>query len=723
MNRNSSQAATLISRSNKKSKAPLLLGCLVAIALLFVLVILGGFLYSTTSASGQSIISIRSPHDGEQLVAGEPVQVRALARDDAKVTRIELWVDSVLVDVQESNTPGGINPFPLLTTWYPTEGVHTLIVRAFNGRNAPFQATVHVLATALADLDADGIADAEDACPNEAGSGAAEGCPDRDFDGITDATDTCPDLAGVPPDGCPAPGESDRDGDGMLDHADACPDTVGSPLADGCPDADGDGTHDSVDACPAEPGSGADGCPEPEGSLPPDPAPDGGEEPPMPRPGDEPPDPADDEAPEEGSALPEVFPFPESESRVELEIEAYSLYIREVYDDLWCYVRLGDEDPRRYDFEPEEGQTSDQYWDIAAEFADENSVTILHAENEPLALSLNCFGADEGGVPVEITPLSAIHPPEEWDGRSQNLSPADENTIQVRYHVCSPSCDETVLEIPRLAPVTMGPTGNGPYLLRWQWGGNESEVDGFLVRRKVGDSYTEENIWIENPSIRSLDLIDYMPACGERVEFYILVYRRLETGSVFSPPSNRESWAADPCTYTASVTFTTLEVHNPPADEEGLHRPGPIYGSFWVSNGTTVESLDFDACWCYFGPGSTFWGWCEGLELQQGTYSINRGIFDWIDTAQASCIGDGCNSNDFYAPFSSSLHIPFEDGDSLTIGGRIMDCDARNANDVLFEEQGGVQINIADLDYLTQPLEFGLLGNHVNLNSFIRLGR
>lgn len=598
MNRNSSQAATLISRSNKKSKVPLLLGCLVAIVLLFVLVILGGFLYSTTSASGQSIISIRAPQEGDQLIAGQPVQVRALARDDHKVTRIELWIDNVLIDVQESNTPGGINPFPLLTTWYPTEGVHTLVVRAFNGRGNSFQASMYVTAAVLADRDADGIADDADACPDAAGSAAAEGCPDRDFDGVTDATDLCPDEAGLPPTGCPAPSDGDRDGDGMLDHADACPDEVGSPLADGCPDADGDGTPDGVDACPAEPGAGADGCPEPGGGLPPDPVPDGGADVPMPRPGDAPPDPADDPEPEEGVGPMEAFPLPEEANMIPLEIEAYMLFIRGSFDSAWCYVRLGDEDPRRYDFEPD----GDQMWNIAEEFSGENSVRILHAENEPLTASLNCFGANEGEEPVEITPLSTVHPPEEWDGRNLSIQDAGV-TIEVRYHICAPSCDETILQTPLLAPVTTGPIGNGPYTLRWRWGGNESEISGFVIARRINSSV--EYIWLDNPSARSLDLAAYMPACGERVTFDAVAFRHVDGGTAYSARSNVVEWAGDPCMYTASVTFTTIEVHNPPADEEGLHRPGPIYGNFWVSNGTTVESLDFNACWCYFGPGMT----------------------------------------------------------------------------------------------------------------------
>jgi hypothetical protein len=721
-NKNHSQNESPVSREGRKSKLPIILGCLATLALLFLIAILGGLFYMTTSSSGQSVVFIRAPQEGDRLEAGQPVQVRALARDDHKITRIELWVDGELLDVQRSNTQSGINPFPLLTTWYPQTGAHTLIVRAFNSRDAASQASIDVDASALADQDLDGIADDADTCPDQPGSLAAAGCPDRDFDGIADSLDACPDEAGLPESGCPAPSEGDRDGDGFLDDADACPDEVGSPLAYGCPDADGDGVGDAADACPAEPGAGADGCPEADGGALPDPAP-GGEPPPEPLPGVEPPEASDDDEPEPGSGFGDFFPRFDIVSIVQLEIEAYSLIIRNPYERVWCYVQLGNEDPRRYEFDT----LGDQLWDIAEELGGENSVRFLHPENEPLSVSLNCLGSNAGEVPEELDEISNIHPPQTWDGRQTANLP---DNIGVRYRVCSPSCDEAALPIPILAPVTTGPIGNGPYLLRWRWDGNESEIDGFLIayitntqeaaRIMPLNLNADMAVIINDPAARSLDIEDYMPACGETAHFSVYA---ISPDRVSSPYSNIVSWSAEPCTYTANVTFTRLDVHNPPADEDSLHRPGPIYGEFWVSNGTTIERLGFDACWCYFGPGASIWGWCEGLELQSGQYSIERDIFGWIDRAKASCLGDGCHSNSFYAPFSASLSIPLEDGDDLTVGGRIMDCDAKNANDVVFEQQGGIRIDVDELEYLTVPIPLGLNGDHINLDLFIRMGR
>ncbi len=91
------------------------------------------------------------------------------------------------------------------------------------------------------DRDGDGVADYDDACPDDPGLPELDGCPpppDTDGDGIRDPDDKCPEQAGVPEyEGCPIP---DSDGDGILDPDDDCvdkPETQnGFEDEDGCPD-------------------------------------------------------------------------------------------------------------------------------------------------------------------------------------------------------------------------------------------------------------------------------------------------------------------------------------------------------------------------------------------------------------------------------------------------------------------------------------------------------
>ena len=693
---------------NSSKKYLWLLGCMGIITVFFVVLVLSGYFYSSTAgAASQSVVFIREPNDGDRLVAGQPVQVRALARDDRKITRIELWVDGRLFDAQDSNTPGGINPFPLLTTWYPQPGMHTLIARAFNSRGATSQATITVEALALADRDADGVADEADACPDQPGNATADGCPDRDSDGIADSSDACPDEAGMPEDGCPAPSAADRDGDGIIDDADACPDEAGSPLADGCRDADGDGVGDSSDACPAEAGSGMDGCTEAGGGeVEPEPEPGGGEEP-EPLPGEEVPVPGEGEEPEPGPGGSD--PGFGDDSLIPLEVEAYTFWLPEPYERIWCYVRLGD--IRRYDFET----LGHDYWDIAAELAGENSVRMLHVADQPLTIAMECWGSNSGFEPVSLGDFSNEHPPEDWDGRQLQGSPIEVASYIVAYRICSPSCDETAVRAPELAPVNTGPIGQGPYTLRWRWDGDEAWLSHFALNLRIDGDYRGYMDLSGGPGQRSVNIADYQPACGETAEFIV---RAVGVDGSISPWSNAVLWPGEPCTYTATVGFTTLNVHNLPGDQGDSNQIGPIYGEFWISDGTTMETLSFNACSCTIFR-------CRGLKLQSGSYRIYRDIFAWIDTQMASCLGNGCASNDFYTPSTGFVSVPFEDGSDLTVGGRIMDCDSgiNNDDDVVFQEQESFTISTDELAYLTEPIEGTLVGEYANLNFFIRLGR
>jgi len=109
------------------------------------------------------------------------------------------------------------------------------------------------------DMDGDGVADALDRCPQEAGTERTEGCPDQDLDGVADLDDDCPAIPGkVRLNGCP-----DADNDGVADADDQCPEVRGKKELNGCPDSDRDGIIDSEDECPEVSGKAiANGCPD-----------------------------------------------------------------------------------------------------------------------------------------------------------------------------------------------------------------------------------------------------------------------------------------------------------------------------------------------------------------------------------------------------------------------------------------------------------------------------
>lgn len=86
---------------------------------------------------------------------------------------------------------------------------------------------------------------------------------DDDKDGVPNSIDTEPGTAEGSLVDSKGVGLKDRDGDGVADAHDACPDIAGSFAANGCLDTDKDGVADNEDACPQTPGSILDkGCPQ-----------------------------------------------------------------------------------------------------------------------------------------------------------------------------------------------------------------------------------------------------------------------------------------------------------------------------------------------------------------------------------------------------------------------------------------------------------------------------
>ena len=129
----------------------------------------------------------------------------------------------------------------------------------------------------VSDVDADGVADALDLCPNTDPGAVvdANGCAsnqlDDDNDGVMNSDDLCPNTdpgAAVDPDGC-AQNQLDDDSDGVMNSDDLCPNTDPGAAVDpdGCAqnqlDDDNDGVMNSDDLCPnTDPGAvvDADGC-------------------------------------------------------------------------------------------------------------------------------------------------------------------------------------------------------------------------------------------------------------------------------------------------------------------------------------------------------------------------------------------------------------------------------------------------------------------------------
>lgn len=288
--------------TREKNAGKTILWIVGAILLLLILIIGVFWLIHVLRVSTSPSIEIISPGENHTAPEFTPINIQAAAKKRiTPVSQLDFYADGVLYG-SISGTGYSISGN---WTWTPSSsGTHDLTFVATNTKGLMNFATRTIEISPVADADGDGIPDAEDACPDEYGYPAEEGCvaeedadadgllgeadacpdipglstdmgclpdsrPDADGDGILDASDRCPDESGLPEfEGCPLTAWTvDRDGDGIPDLLDHCPDLAGTAESFGCPvigvsDRDGDGVPDSTDACPDEPGiSTSSGCP------------------------------------------------------------------------------------------------------------------------------------------------------------------------------------------------------------------------------------------------------------------------------------------------------------------------------------------------------------------------------------------------------------------------------------------------------------------------------
>ncbi len=726
MNANYAQAP-VYHPPKRRSKLPIVVAILGTLCAFTAVLALAGYYFFVPQETTSPVVLIREPQHGDQFLVGERVTVRALARDENNITRIEYWADGQLLHAQTSNLPSGVSPLPLLTSWQPTTpGKHTLVVRAFNSQNQRSQASIDVEVIEILDQDNDSIPDAEDTCPDQPGFSATNGCPDADGDGVADAEDACPDEVGVAEaGGCPAADADDLDGDGVLNAEDACPEESGPAPAAGCPDRDGDFVHDAIDACPDEAGAAEDGCPLPAGAIPdgdgdgiadaedecphevgeaehagcPDSDGDGladredlaPEDPGLPEDGGAPagPDSDGDGAPDDADPCPEEageaedgFCPPPGPADEEAEADFAPIppgggeeVVHSVEFDALSFEVTSDEYEWVwcYVLAGDTGWESYRFepsgvrrWNLEEQFGGANSRTFWLGEGQQMRVSLQCWGWP-GSPPSHYLGIhQASHGPEDWLGQVHTIhsEEGDEgHAFTAEYRLCSPSCDESVFPPPRIHTQY---SWLGHQRLVWAWDGNLDEISGYAVY--VDGARTR----FVDKSRNSIVIDDYLPACGETREIQVTA---TDISGGFSaeresPLSNTWRLEGEPCPSIARITFQTLRTYNLPEDygrEYCQGFTGPIGGSFWAT-GSDDASLRLDTAY------RAIWNYLTGVCLQDNYDHPIPMLFDECGEEVVTGMSDRERSL-IHCPATNVVEVPFGPDDDLSFGGSIYETD------------------------------------------------
>lgn len=125
------------------------LGILIGILILLGICLLISFLVYLPSRAqtvlSRPLVLIHSPLNQDFVEVGQGILIHATARNKAGVTRMELWVDGILVDTQTPPEGDSANPLVLSTNWQAaTAGKHILVVRAYAPNDVSGQATVQI---------------------------------------------------------------------------------------------------------------------------------------------------------------------------------------------------------------------------------------------------------------------------------------------------------------------------------------------------------------------------------------------------------------------------------------------------------------------------------------------------------------------------------------------------------------------------------------------------
>jgi len=469
-------------KMEKRRRGILILVVVGSLFLLLLICLLARYLTGPKKVAGP-LVTILSPHHGEQVRVREVVAVHSTSSDEVnKVVKVELWADGELIEV-DTHTEG-VEAFSLVQGWQPlSPGSHTLIVRAFNGADVHGQATIGLEAVEV---------------PPEA---VAEREP-LPLPGELPPIEEVIESGEVPPgaDVPPPPG-------GFLPAEEVPPPEEVPPTEE----------------------------------VPPEEVPVVWQAP-LPEVVYTPPDPDPGSPPEDIGDLIAQIPIgviahlpPREVAPILVEFEAVEFAVDEDYNDVYCYVSLADEPVERV---PEIGffrPAGERQWDIAEHLGGENSRIVEMPPAHPLRVFVECYGW-VGDTHEYLGVLDVLHPSEDWDGHLIHARGTGGEGFRLAYRI---NPVPSIIPAPyNLVYASLGER----FYLNWRWDGNEAEIDGFRVYRNdnliasVGADFQglEVSTWTTQH-------------CGGINEFYVTAYRGEFGEGLESLPSNLVAFAGPPC--------------------------------------------------------------------------------------------------------------------------------------------------------------------------------
>jgi len=529
-----------------KKTRRILLGTLLGLLVLLAACLLAyyGLQYRqrTRLIASRPLVLIYNPGNQQRISLDEGVIVHASARFKGGVSRIELWVDDMLLARRDNPDKTGAS-LTLRQLWETgTPGNHLLVVRAFSVDGGEGQATVAVEA-----LEASG-----EPTSIEVGEGET-------IDSIAAEYGVSPDELmglnpGVDPEGVAA-------GDELV--------VPGGP-GPGAPGEEPEGG----------PGGGDEGLP-PGDDDPPDPEP--------PPPGDPPVEPV-------GADEPVAVRLEALRLETGAAYEGVHCYVGLGGSTPRWYPDMDGDQATDESFNFFAGN---QRWDVAAHLTGGSAPVVQWPGDQILPVEISCVGVTGGGTEaVELGQVAMRVPPEAWDGVTRQAEGSGgEGSFTLDYRISRVGASHAfpIFEDSAMTPPTnvriQEQRGFGGSLVRqlllWDYNPlpEEEPIDGFRV-------YLNNTMqWVVDADHHATTLPDQwlLPPCGDEYRFTVTAFREGFPDGPESPHSEpyviRTAEDDPACSRQVLVTFLELKTYDLGGDgEDDAGDVGPVYGEFSIND-------------------------------------------------------------------------------------------------------------------------------------------
>ncbi len=594
---------------------------------LIVLLGIAGY-YLIRGLRGGPAVDIRVPRYGEQVDINNMTLIQAIARDPQGVLRVELWADGELVAVKTSQFPKGSTPLPLLEDWKPRNpGPHILVVRAYNSRRRSGQATVVVEAADLPDPQTFMIR------PVQEGE-TLEGIPTLDPATMAGIAEEHPEL-----------GTAVEAGEVLLIPSE------GEPAGLEPEPAEGEALEPLEGPPPAVPSDEIMGW------------------------------------------IPGLIGLTLETFEIDgewLEVEALSLAVDRHYDDVHCFVTLGNLPTERIPAEGSLENAGGDSWAIEALMGEENRRIVPIPEGRtPLNVEARCLGirgSEDGDLLFDLGTLTASHPESEWDGRRQDrqvIGPG--GWFRVAYRIIEVGYGGGGEEEPFPAPSGLSRhcfinrfLNVLTCMLTWYYPEDRlGEISGYLIV-KNGTLYMDLPLGVPAADERTLPLFQPsgIPACGETYEYYVIAYHGDPIVGPRSGPSNTLVLRREACeSRHVTVNFETLNTGCLTGDCAWKAYSGSEEWDY----GLYVEPFDPDGCrQGHCDLEGEYYGrlWANEHEVWLGGMNDFGITFGW-DTGGVYSIADMPTLGE-----SNPVHLDLNPYEYLEIAMKVWDDDHPGDDDV-----------------------------------------